>query len=187
MLSGAALQQLLAMPPTRPRRGVWFRASVTQHVVDPLGKHRPIGRNRFDVAHGARVLYCAEDPATCLYELQAFAWPPQAISIVPVEAQRQSVLDLTDANVLAALELTPAEVAFNFRAMPQLAPPTATQRLGEALAHRRTVDGVVWHSLAVPAGSPLRPSLGIIEAGVAALGSSVGADDPLNHVTHSLP
>lgn len=65
MLGGGALGRAIASLPTRPRRGTFFRATLLVHARDPLGKARPIIRQRFNVAGGARVLYLGDDPITC--------------------------------------------------------------------------------------------------------------------------
>lgn len=187
MRTGSALDRAVSYLPTRPLRGTYFRACATRWVADPLGKGRTIGRNRFNVAGGARLLYMAEDPHTCLFELQAYAWPPQAISIVPVLFRLDSVVDLQDIAVQQLLLTDEVELGFNFRSMPPGAPATPTQELGEAVASSGRIDGLLFPSFAVPRGSGLKQNLAIVEAGVATLGSHVEADDPLGRVCHRLP
>jgi RES domain-containing protein len=172
---------------TRPLRGTYFRASATQWVTDPLGKNRPIGRNRFNLAAGARILYTAEDQHTCLFELQAFAWPAQAISIVPVEFQLNSVVDLRDNKILQALQTDEMEISFNFRAVAPGSPATSTQELGEVVALSARIDGLLFPSFAVPAAFGVKQNLAIIEAGVSYLQSRVEAKDPMSNTQHKLP
>jgi RES domain-containing protein len=184
--TGSELDRAVSHLPTRPLRGTYFRACATQWVADPLGKGRTIGRNRFNVAGGARVLYTAEDPHTCLFELQAYAWPPQAISIVPILFRLDSVVDLRDAAVQQLLQTDDAEIAFNFRSVPVQGPATSTQALGEAIARSGRIDGLLFPSFAVPRAAGHKQNLAIVEAGVTRLGSHVEAEDPLGKISHRL-
>jgi len=87
MINGPALQALIPRLVSRPFRHTYFRAMRLRHHGDPLGKMRPIGRQRFNVGGGARVLYLGDDQVTCLHEVQAFGFPATSVAIVPVHLQ----------------------------------------------------------------------------------------------------
>jgi RES domain-containing protein len=183
MIGAAALRALIAHHPSRPLRNTYFRAMGLRHHADPLGRGRPIARQRFNVENGARILYVGDDPITCLHEVQAFGFPVTSIAIVPVQLELNAVLDLRDAALRHELAITEEDVAFNFRAEPRGSPPTDMERLGEALAASRRADGLLYESLARPGSA----CLAILEAGVAALGSTVAVRDPQNALAARLP
>jgi hypothetical protein len=148
-----------------------------------LGKLRPISRQRFNVAGGARVLYLGDDPITCLYEAQALGFPAGSTTIVPVQYALNAVVDLTDPAVVRALRTTRSVLQFNFRSLPLLSPPTDSQILGDAFAASGRIDGLLYES-------PARPGaldLAVIEAALVGLGSSLVVNDPANALRDSLP
>jgi RES domain-containing protein len=188
MVSGAALSnvlQTLASQQTRPRRGTYFRATPLICGTDPLGKNRPINAQRFNCASCARVLYLGDEHATCMDEVQAFGFPASSVSIVPVEFVLNSVLDLTDQSVQQALQTDQAELGINFRSLPRGAPPAPSQELGEACAALTgaRIDGLLYESVARPG----HLAIAVIEAALAALGSSLKVNDPSNNLFDSLP
>ena len=79
-----------------------------------------------------------------------------------------------------ALQLTPREIAINFRLNRQ---PTPTQELGEACAKYGTVDGILYNSL-TPAGEGC---LAVIEANLRTGVSGLTVNDPRNKLTDQLP
>ena len=103
MLTGALLDTAIQQLISRPFRHTFFRAMPLRYARDPLGKRRPIVAQRFNLADGARVLYLAENQVTCLYEIQAFGWPPSATVIVPVQFNLKAVVDLRHPKVQAVL------------------------------------------------------------------------------------
>lgn len=183
MLSGGRLGAVIASLPTRPRRGTFFRATPFIHAGDPLGKLRPINRQRFNVAGGARVLYLGDDPFTCLYEAQALGFPASSTTIVPVQFALNAVVDLTNPAVLRMLRTTRVALQFNFRSLPLGAPPADSQVLGEACAASGRIDGLFYES-------PARPGafdLAVIERTLASLGSALIVNDPSNALHDALP
>lgn len=182
MISLAALTAAIPTLVTRPFRHTFFRAMALRHHGDPLGKKRPINRQRFNVQSGARVLYVGNDQITCLYEVQAFGFPVTSIAIVPLQLQLSAVLDLRDAAVQKKLGLSFADIAVNFRSLPRGSAPTDMQNLGEALAASGRVDGILYASLARPGNA----CLAVLEASVAALGSVVEVNDPPNGLVDRL-
>ena len=122
MIGAAALRALIVHHPSRPLRDTYFRAMGLRHHADPLGRGRPIARQRFNVENGARILYVGDDPITCLHEVQAFGFPVTSIAVVPVQLELNAVLDLRDAALRHALAITEEDVAFNSRAEPRSSP-----------------------------------------------------------------
>ena len=160
MKTGAALDAIIPQLPSRPFRDGMFRAMKLQWARDPLGRQRPIGAGRFNVRHGARVLYLGDTHATCLREVQALGVPRFAVAIIPVQVQLQAVIDLRDPETLACLETTGAECMLNFRLRPN---PTASQPRGEACARAGCVDGILYPSPAWMGGL----DLAVLEAALA--------------------
>jgi RES domain-containing protein len=183
MIGVTALGALIAQYPSRPLRDTYFRAMALRHHGDPLGRKRPIARQRFNVAGGARVLYVGDDQITCLFEVQAFGFPVTSIAIVPVQFQLNAVLDLRDAALLNALAITPADVAFNFRSLPHGSGPSDMQRLGEAISVSKQVDGLLYESLARPGST----CLAVFEADAVSLGGVVAVNDAQNGLVDRLP
>lgn len=182
MLRGAQLDTAIRTVVSRPRRDIFYRAMPLKYGHDPLGKQRPIRQNRFNTDNGARVLYLAQTLQTALTEVQAFGFPPHAVAIVPVQVDLQAVIDLRDANTLATLQLSPVELAINFRTA-LLGTTTVTQDLGECAAASGIVDGIIYESLAVPGAI----NLAVIEANLSGLMSSVSVNDPANNLHDTLP
>jgi hypothetical protein len=135
------------------------------------------------VDSGARVLYMGEDQLTCLAETQAFGWPRSAIALLPIELDLKAVVDLRVAAVQGALQLTQAELEFNFRSLPIGSPPASTQILGEAIALSGRVDGLLWESIA----NRGHRNLAVFEANLAGLGSSIRINDPKAKLFDRLP
>lgn len=183
MLKGALLNAAVGTLVSRPLKNIFYRAMLLKFARDPLGKHRPIGRNRFNIDNGARVLYLAENLPTALQEIQAFGFPAHAVAIVPVEVDLQAVLDLRDPAIQTALQLTSDHLAMNFRAIPAGGPLTETQELGECAAASGCVDGFLYESLAMP-GSV---NLAVFESNLAPLKSSLTVNDPANSLYETLP
>ena len=182
MLRGAQLDAAIRAVVSRPLRDMFFRAALLKYGHDPLGKQRPIRRNRFNSDNGARVLYLAHTLQTALAEVQAFGFPPHAVAIVPVQVDLKAVIDLRDANTQASLQLSSVELAMNFRTAP-LGTTTVTQELGECAAVSGIVDGLIYESLAVPGAA----NLAVIEANLSGLMSSVSVYDPANNLHDTLP
>jgi len=95
------------------------------------------------------VLYLAEDHNTCLNEILVFGWPPVSTAIIPVQFDLKAVVDLQDHRVRAILQLTQAELEFNFRSLPSGSAPALTQLLGERCVASRRVDGLLYESQTV--------------------------------------
>ncbi|MGH7895347.1 MAG: hypothetical protein ACREQL_11815, partial [Candidatus Binatia bacterium] len=100
-----------------------------------------------------------------------------------------AVIDLRDRNTLAALQLSSADLRFNFRSVPSGAAATATQLLGERCAALGRVDGIFYPSFATAPAVLATPStnLAVIEASLAALGSTLEVNDPQNSLHDRLP
>lgn len=182
MLSGRELHKAIQDLPSRPLRDLFYRAAPLRFARDPLGRGRPIIAQRFNIAAGARVLYLADDPATCLAEVQAFGFPATAVAIIPIHVDLKAVADLREQRIRRRLRLTKVELERNFRRPPG-SPPAATQQLGEACARLASVDGLLYESLACPG----KGALAVIEASLAALGSSLTVDDPRSALLDRLP
>ena len=184
MLTGQALQQALATVSSRPLRAIYFRATPLLYANDPLGKNRGrssrLPANRFNLAGGARVLYLADTHQTCAAEAQAVGGASFAIATIPVHVTLQAVLDLQDPATLAALALTPPQIAINFRLNTQ---PTPTQALGEACAKYGTIDGILYKSLTPTGGI----CLAVIEKNLRAGASSLIVSDPRSKLSDQLP
>jgi RES domain-containing protein len=150
---------------------------------DPLGKQRPIRAQRFNVAGGARILYLGDDPVTCLHEAQAVGFPASSVTIVPVQFDLRSVVDLGDPAVQKILQTNPTEISFNFRSLPAATRPAMTQVLGARIAASGRIDGLLYES-------PARQghlNLAVIEAALTTLGSSLVVNDPNNKLADHLP
>jgi len=128
------------------------------------------------------VLYLAEDHNTCLNEILVFGWPPVSTAIIPVQFDLKAVVDLQDHRVRAILQLTQAELEFNFRSLPSGSAPALTQLLGERCVASRRVDGLLYESQTV-AG---KKALAVLEAALAALGSALTVNDPVNGLNDRL-
>jgi RES domain-containing protein len=183
VVRGAQLDAAIRQVVSRPKRDLFYRATLLKHSNDPLGKQRPIRANRFNVANGARVLYLAQTIDTALQEVQAFGFPARAVAIVPVEVDLQAVVDLRDSNTLATLQLTVRDLAVNFRTVPVGATPTLTQELGESAAASGAVDGFIFESLAHQG----HVNLAVFEANLSKLNSSLIVNDPANNLHDKLP
>jgi RES domain-containing protein len=183
VLSGPQLDAAIRQVVSRPKRDLFFRATLLKHANDPLGKQRPIRANRFNVANGARVLYLAETIHTALNEVQAFGFPARAVAIVGVQFDLQAVVDLRDANTLTTLQLTINDLSVNFRTVPPGAAPAPTQELGERAAASGAVDGFIFESVARPGTI----NLAVLEANLGSLNSSLTVDDPTNNLHDTLP
>jgi hypothetical protein len=97
----------------------------------------------------------------------------------------KAVIDLRDPTTLATLQLTPNEVAFNFRSLPPSAPPTDTQVLRERCAALSCVDGILFPSFA--RRPPTGTNVAVIEATLSVLRSSISVDDPGINLRDRLP
>jgi RES domain-containing protein len=183
VLKGAPLDAAVRTLLSRPLKNLFYRAMLLKFARDPLGKQRPIRRNRFNIDNGARVLYLAENVPTALQEIQAFGFPPHAVVIVPVEVDLQAVVDLRDPAIQSALQLTSHNLAMNFRAISAGGPLAATQELGECAAASGCVDGFLYESRAMP-GSV---NLAVFENNLAPLKSSLTVNDPANTLHETLP
>jgi RES domain-containing protein len=183
VLKGAQLDATIRTLVSRPLRNLFYRAMQLKFAHDPLGKHRPIRSNRFNIDNGARVLYLAQNIPTALQEVQAFGYPPHAAAIVPVAVDLQAVVDLRDPAIQSALQLNPHDLAMNFRAISAGGPLAATQELGECAAASGCVDGFLYESMAMP-GSV---NLAVFENNLAPLKSSLIVDDPANSLYETLP
>lgn len=183
MLHGTQLDAAVRTLVSRPLRKIFFRAMLLKFSDDPLGKRRPIRRNRFNIDNGARVLYLAEFIPTALMEIQAFGFPPSAVAIVPVEVELQAVVDLRDPAIQSALHLSASSLAMNFRTVPLGGTPTESQELGECAAVSRVIDGFLYESLATP-GSV---NLAVFENNLVLRQSSLAVNDSANNLYESLP
>src|SRR4051812_2974395 len=133
MLSGSALDTALRQLPSRPRRGTYFRALPVEYQRTPLGSAPTMSANRFNLRGGAVTLYLGADAHVCVDEVQLGTPPARPYVIFPVEIDLKAVVDLCDADVLAALALTRAELLFNFRSLGP-GGRHVTQLLGETCA-----------------------------------------------------
>lgn len=176
MLKGAQLDAAVRTLASRPLKNLFYRAMLLKFARDPLGKHRPIRGNRFNVDNGTRVLYLAENIPTALQEVQAFGFPQHAVAVVPIQVDLQAVVDLRDSVIQTALQLTFQELAMNFRAIPAGGPLAATQELGECVAASGCIDGFLYESLAM-AGNV---NLAAFEDNLGPLKSSLTVNDPTN-------
>jgi RES domain-containing protein len=182
LLTGAALHAALNAVATRPFRDVFFRATLLQYGMDPLGKRRPtpVSAGRFNVAGGARVLYLADSHQTCAAEVQAVGGASFALAMIPVHVQLQAVLDLREPATLAALQLTDAELTLNFRLRSTSTP---TQELGEACASLGIIDAIAYRSLALPSGT----CLAVIESNLRPGVSGLTVSDARSNLSGTLP
>jgi RES domain-containing protein len=185
VLAGAQLDAAIRTVLSRPFRQTFFRASRLRYRRDPLGRSRTIVENRFNVESGARVLYLSEQIGTCLEEIQAAGFPPFSVAIVPVQLDLKAVVDLRDPMILGALQLTPNDLAFNFRSLPPGSPPTDTQLLGERCSALNCVDGLLFPSFA--RRPPTGTNIAVIEATLPIRGYSIFVDDPGSNLRDRLP
>jgi len=84
-----------------------------------------------------------------------------------------------------ALQLTPNDLAFNFRSLPPGSPPTDTQLLGERCSALSCIDGLLFPSFALQ--PPTGTNIAVIEATLPILGSSIFVDDPGSNLRDRLP
>jgi RES domain-containing protein len=183
VLTGPLLDAAIAQLPSRPRRDTFFRATRLIFASDPLGKQRPIGAQRFNVARGARMLYLADDQVTALHEAQALGFPARSIAIIPVQFDLRAVVDLREPVVHKLLQTDNVELSMNFRSLPPSARPAATQILGERVAATLRTDGLLYES-------PARPghlNLAVIETALRPLRSTLVVNDPNNNLSDALP
>jgi RES domain-containing protein len=182
MLSGAALENAIRQLSSRPRRGTFFRAIPVEYQRTPLGHPPSMGANRFNLAGGTATLYLGASAHVCVDEVQMDTNPPRATVIFPVEFDLRAVADLHDANVLAALGLTPADVTFNFRSLGPHA-QHATQLLGECCATLGCIDGLLYPSAAHASGQ----ALAVFVDSLPVLGSSLVVHKANGRVWQRLP
>jgi RES domain len=97
----------------------------------------------------------------------------------PGPVRPESVVDLRDPKVQAALHTDSGELAINFRS--SAAP--ATQELGERCAASGRIDSLLFDSPAMPG----KANLAVFEAALTKLGSSLAVNDPANNLVDSLP
>lgn len=175
----AALTQLHKT--SRWLRSTFYRSYPLRYWGDPLGKGRGrppgpgLAAQRYNVAGGARVLYLGETVDICLAETQYFGLPSLQFATVPVRVWLNGLLDLTHPETAQALGLAPADLAANFRLLPN---PVPTQEIGEACAQHRLFDGILYDSVALPPSQPKGGRcLAVIEGNLRA-GAHVEADDP---------
>ena len=111
-------------------------------------------------------------------------WASQlAPTIVPVQFDLRSMVDLRDPIVQKILQTNPIEISFNFRSLPAGSPPAVTQVLGEGIAASGRIDGLLYES-------PARQShldLAVFEDALPPLGSSLEVNDPSNKLFDHLP
>ncbi len=174
MLKGTALEAAIRRLPSRPLRDTYFRAMRLAFASDPLGRKRPINAQRFNIGAGARVLYLAEDPVTCLHEAQLYGSPLISVALIPVQLDLRAVVDLRTPTVQKILRTNDAELMFNFRSVAAKAASAATQILGERVAASGRIDGLLYAS---PAHAG-HADLAIIETALSGLGSSAVVTDP---------
>jgi RES domain-containing protein len=177
MLTGPDLDAALQVIPSRPLAGTFLRAAPPQYAHDPLGKQRglsaPLAAGRFNIRGGTRVLYLADSYQTCAAELGAVAGNLVSLALIAVHVRLQAVIDLRDPTTTGQLELSPAELALNFRLRPQ---PTPTQLFGEACARSGIIDGIFYSSL-TPSGGTCLAVLGAnLRAGLSGLETQNPAD-----------
>lgn len=148
MLSGSALVSALGTAVvSRPKTGLWYRATPLAHAEDPLGRGRPIGWMRFNEENGARVLYLGETPQICMDEVDAIGYPAPFLLQFPLEIKLAAVLDLTDPKTCGALQIKSTDIRINFRPVNPGA-LTDMQALGEACSTSGQVDGILYASVA---------------------------------------
>lgn len=193
--------------PAGPESGtVWFRAIQPQHFATALGtSHTKTIPSRFSAGAPAapqyEILYLAENHMVALFEVQALLGSPlspggvvpqprRAWSILNVNVNLQSVVDLTDPAAQAALATSAQELTGDWRGYQLRGPHTSvtapagsapTQDLGAALFGVAGVEGFRTISAKLPdqmvlAVFPqkLRP------------GSSVQFWDPASRQTHTI-
>ena len=154
MLGGAALDHALVKGViTRPSAVQYFRAIAGPWAFDPLGRGRPIADMRFNVAHGARILYVGENPVVCMQEAQASGFPATSMVCVPVEVRLDAILDLRHAATRTALDLKMTDIQLNFRGLNKAGMIADTQTLGERCAALKVIDGIYYPSVPQKGGS----------------------------------
>lgn len=164
---------------TRPKNGIFYRASPATYTGDPLAKGRLLKAARYNL-EPTRALYLSSDFQTCLDETNAFAFPT-AITIFPVQVRLVAVLDVAAAAVLQILQTTTAELSANFRSSTSATP---SQRLGELCAQSGRIDGLLFESVARQGG---HKNLVVFESCLRALGSSIVCTNPLSGKPDGLP
>lgn len=121
----AAVMERLARVRRRTIRGTLHRAIYAKYLLPPVADPEPLyfdgslaGR-RFTPRMGPAGLYLSFDPSTPPAELRAVVFehgapvstePHDPILLIAVRSVVHRVLDLTDADTLATLELTPADL-----------------------------------------------------------------------------
>lgn len=153
--------------PTQPESGtVWFRSIQLQHLATALGtSHTKTIPSRFNVGVPAapqyEILYLAENHMVALFEVQALLGSPlspggvvpqprRAWTILNVNVNLQSVVDLTDPAAQAALSTSAQELTGDWRGYQLRGPHSSvtapagsapTQDLGAALFGVAGVEG----------------------------------------------
>lgn len=96
-----------------------------------------------------------------------------------MQVDLRAVVDLRGVSAQSLLQISPKELALNFRATAR----SATQELGERAAASRCVDGFLYDSVALRG----TVNLAVFEESLSALGSTISVDDPANGLAARLP
>jgi len=168
MLRTRALLSALAGIAGRPHTVTAFRAvplkpfvAYVQREGRPNLRFMSGSRNRYNLA-GTSCLYVAEEDETARVELRhGFDGIAVDEAIFQVQCELTRVLDLTDADVCAALDVTDKNL---FAPWETANRPTATQRLGEVVLRGRRFDAIRFPSNAMRAVGKVGINLAIAEA-----------------------
>lgn len=180
MLEDRDLGKVLAALPTAPREGPFHRYVLHRYVAQALERGAPLHilsgewslkmGGRFNYPHLYPTVYLALDETTARVEAERI---PAPYVHIPIAGRLQSVLDLTQLDVLHALGTSHEELGRDWRLLNLRGIEAPSQRLGYASRRSGRVEAVAYRSTVWPAGT----CLAIFRDRLAA-GSSLKIEDP---------
>lgn len=195
MLSGPELQSALSSLPAQFFEGVLYRATHLEalygfHLARPYARPAPLyclgpptHGARFTPIGGAPALYQAGDPNTALLEAnRGSALLLEPTVVFSAQVRLETVLDLTDDSVLAALQTDLVELTAPWRLRQKRGEAIATQILGAAVHDSGRFHAIRYQS-AVAGGKTCY----VIDCARMAPPSYVEVHDPAGNLLGRLP
>jgi RES domain-containing protein len=162
MLEDQQLRRVLESLPLTVREGPFHRYVLHRYVALAVERRTPLHilsgewsrttGGRFNYPQLYRVAYLATDARTAQVEAERIQAP---YVHVPISGRLQGVLDLTQPDVLRALETSDEELSGDWRVLNARGIEAPSQRLGYAARVSERVEAVLYRSTVWPAGTCL--------------------------------
>lgn len=149
MLSEKAIKEVLSGIKGIPLKRSFYRSIGIEYLSDPLDAvHAKAHGGRYNFRQAFGVLYMAPDPHTAIKEVSKnseFKFPPKAL--ITIEVDIQSVINLEDDAIRAALQVEKGVLLSPWRARQDLEDTEApTQFLGRMIYETKRFEGILYPS-----------------------------------------